>query len=157
MFNFVLWLSDTPKIKLKKWTGNHLLSLNVSHTNVSSTSVPLCNCKTGNTPFVRGRKEEICTVQEPVHIVTPTQDPAWEKAAATDSVWANSFSHCLNAVGGWSPQAGATSACVPSVLFVLLSCCSQGVQTFSKCAKHVLYIYSPSVSPWLCRILQYIN
>lgn len=105
--------------------------------------------KPSNFEFVLHPKEKSATclsLWEPARIQTPTQTTAWEKIGAADSKWANSFSHCMSLVKGWSPQASVTSGCVPSTPSARLSCCSQGLETVAWSAK------PPTLSPLLFHI-----
>lgn len=132
----------------------------VSQSHVRATCLPYTYVKTATPPshwtyqfvFIRDHKGEMCTVHETVkacmhsdtliHTNTHTQKHTTQperKYGAADSVWANSFSHCMSPIKGWSPQASAASACAPIALSAWLSCCSQGTQTFSQPVKFVLF------------------
>lgn len=132
----------------------------VSQSHVRATCLPYTYVKTATPPshwtyqfvFIRDRKGEMCTVHETVkacmhsdaliHTNTHTQKHTTQperKYGAADSVWANSFSHWMSPIKGWSPQASAASACAPIALSAWLSCCSQGTQTFSQPVKFVLF------------------
>lgn len=99
-----------------------------------------------NTPPVLSLLISICprskrgNLLEPVKACTYSYAHTGTQPERKYSMWANSFSHCMSAVKDWSPQANATSGCVPSALSAWLSCCSLGTRTFARSAKSTLFI-----------------
>lgn len=110
----------------------------------------VCQSKDCNTLSVLSLPISFCprskrrNLPEPVKACTYSdahaETQAWEKIGAADSMWANSFSHCMSPVKGWSPQADATSGCVPSALSAWLSCCSLGARAFARSAESTPFI-----------------